>query len=175
MNKILSIILLPVIASCSSLKIENFKNTTPEFRIEDYFLGEVKASGVVLDRSGMPIKQFVVEIKGTLNAAEKTLTLNEDFNYADGKVENRVWTIKILDDGNYEGYAKDVSGYATGRALGQALNWRYTLQVPYDNSTIEIDFNDWMFLQNDNKTLVNKAVMTKYGFYVGEVLLFFSK
>lgn len=163
------------LSSCSTLSLDSFSGTNPSFKIEEYFNGYVKGTGVVLDRSGMPIRQFIVDLNGQFDNSKELFVLNEDFTYSDGKKENRVWEIKILDEHNYQGFAKDVVGFADGKSNGQALHWSYTLNVPYDSSTIKVDFNDWMFLQSDKKTLVNKAVMTKFGIYVGEVLLFFSK
>jgi hypothetical protein len=38
----------------------------------------------------------------------------------------------------------------------------------------DIDFDDWMFLIDD-KVMLNRAVMTFWGFKVGEVLISFSR
>ncbi|WP_019104390.1 DUF3833 family protein [Chromobacterium haemolyticum] len=37
-----------------------------------------------------------------------------------------------------------------------------------------VQFDDWMFLQ-DERSLLNRAVMSKFGFRLGEVTLFFHK
>ena len=37
-----------------------------------------------------------------------------------------------LADGRYTGRADDVVGEATGQALGNAFNWKYTLALPVD-------------------------------------------
>ncbi len=94
--------------------------------------------------------------------------------YADGELQQRIWRITRLDEHRYEGRADDVVGTATGLAYGQALNWRYTLQLPFRGSTIEVAFDDWMFLQPDG-VLVNRATVSKFGLKVGEVTLFFRK
>jgi hypothetical protein len=67
-----------------------------------------------------------------------------------------------------------VVGSAEGAAYGQALNWRYTLRLPYRDKTIDVQFDDWMFLQPGG-VLVNRATLSKFGFKVGEVTLFFVK
>ena len=54
------------------------------------------------------------------------------------------------------------------------MNWRYTLQLPYKGSTINVKLNDWMFLQPDG-VLVNRATVSKFGFKVGEVTIFFQR
>jgi hypothetical protein len=57
---------------------------------------------------------------------------------------------------------------------GNALNWRYTLALPVDGTTYHVQFNDWMYLMDD-KVMLNKAAMSKFGIYLGEVTLAFYK
>ena len=172
--KIILCLLVLLLNACSSLQVNEFTHTKPSFKIEEYFLGTTTGKGIVLDRSGRPNKQFTVYLKGSFKD-EKTFVLDEDFEYSDGSTQDREWTIKILENNLYEGRAADVVGVAHGANAGQALNWNYTLSVPVDGDPIEIQFDDWMFLQNDKKTLINKATMSKFGVYVGEVLIFFIK
>ena len=61
-----------------------------------------------------------------------------------------------------------------GRAAGNALNWRYTLRLPVDGSVYEVQFDDWMYLM-DERVMLNKAVMSKFGIRLGEVTLAFYK
>jgi len=82
--------------------------------------------------------------------------------------------LKALPGGRYEGRADDVIGNAQGQAVGNALNWRYTLALPVDGSVYEVQFDDWMYLMND-RVMLNKAQMRKFGIYLGEVTLSFSK
>ncbi len=79
-----------------------------------------------------------------------------------------------LAENSYKGTAGDVVGPAYGKSAGAAFNWQYTLDLPYKNSSIHVKFDDWMFLQTD-KVMLNKAKVTKWGFTVGEVTLFFTK
>ena len=43
-----------------------------------------------------------------------------------------------------------------------------------DGKNIEVQFDDWMYLMSDS-VMLNKAVMSKYGFKLGEVTLSFFK
>ena len=43
-----------------------------------------------------------------------------------------------------------------------------------DGRVIEVQFDDWMYLMND-KVMLNKAVMSKFGIKLGEVTLSFVK
>jgi hypothetical protein len=100
--------------------------------------------------------------------------LDEDFTYADGTKQKRVWTLRKNADGHYIGTADDVVGEAIGITAGNALNWKYVLALPVDGKIYHVNFDDWMFLM-DNKVMLNRAVMSKFGFRLGEVTLSFSK
>ena len=154
------------------MSVEQYRDSTPQLVLEDYFLGETKAWGIFQNRSGDVERQFTVDILGKM--VDGNLVLEEDFIYADGTLDRRVWTIKKIDEQHYEGRASDVIGHATGHVSGNALNWSYTLDLPYKDGTIEVQFDDWMFLQPDG-VLLNKAKMTKFGFYLGEVTLVFQR
>ena len=43
-----------------------------------------------------------------------------------------------------------------------------------DGKVYEVQFDDWMYLMDD-KVMLNKAVMSKFGFRLGEVTLSFQK
>jgi len=101
-------------------------------------------------------------------------TLEEDFTYADGSKSRRVWNITRLDANHYRGTAADVVGEAIGEARGNALRWRYVLSVDVEGRTYNVDFDDWMYLMDD-QIMLNKSVMSKFGFRVGEVTASFRK
>jgi hypothetical protein len=151
---------------------KDFEGTEPRLDLFDYFAGDTRAWGIFQDRSGNLERQFTVDIAGVVNGDE--LTLTEDFVYADGEIQQRIWRIRRIDRHRYEGRAADVVGTATGLAYGKALNWRYVMRLPYRGSEIDVKFDDWMFLQTDG-VLVNRATVSKFGFRVGEVTLFFKK
>jgi len=46
--------------------------------------------------------------------------------------------------------------------------------LPVDGSVFEVEFDDWMFLI-DEQVMLNKAVMSKFGIRLGEVTLAFRK
>lgn len=172
MKNSLLVLVLFLISGCSNMSVEQYRDSTPQLVLEDYFLGETKAWGIFQNRSGAIERQFTVDILGKM--VDGNLVLEEDFIYADGTLDRRVWTINKIDDHHYEGRASDVIGHATGHVSGNALNWSYTLDLPYKDGTIEVQFDDWMFLQPDG-VLLNKAKMTKFGFYLGEVTLVFQR
>lgn len=157
--------------SCSS-DISDYANTSPRFALEEYFNGELTAHGMVQDRSGKVLRRFTVAMVGTWQGNKGTL--EEDFVYDDGEQQRRVWHIEKRADGHYTGTAADVVVPAKGQTQGFALNWRYTLAVPVEGKVWHINFNDWMY-QLDEKRVINRAEMTKFGFKVGEVTLWIER
>ena len=79
----------------------------------------------------------------------------------------------ILKDDN-PGTSGDVVGTAQGQASGNAFRRAYTLRLPVDGSVYEVQFDDWMYLV-DERVMLNKAVMSKFGIRLGEVTLAFTK
>ena len=65
-------------------------------------------------------------------------------------------------------------GTASGQTRGNAFNWTYTLALPVDGKVYEVQFDDWMYLMADG-VMLNKATMRKFGLYLGEVTLAFTK
>ena len=163
---------LLVLSGCTNMKPTDFSGTTPQLRIEEYFAGHTRAWGIFEDRFGNLRRQFVVDIDGKWDG--ETLVLDERFLYSDGEKDRRVWTIRKIDAHRYEGQAADVIGVAVGEAYGNALNWRYDMDLKVGEGTLRVHFNDWMFLQ-ESGVLVNRARVSKFGIEIGEVTLFFQK
>lgn len=169
------IIILILITSCtnnSSMKPEDFINKEPRLIIENYLSGNVKAWGMLQNRSGKVTRQFSADLNGSWDG--KNLILNEKFEWNDGEIQTRQWKIKKIDDNNYEGTADDVVGTAKGFSYGPAFKFEYVLLVPVKGKEIKISFDDWIFLQDEN-VAINRAKMTKFGFKVAELTVFFYK
>jgi hypothetical protein len=166
-----------LLASCAGVDIATYTKEQPALKLEQYFNGKLVGHGMVMDRSGEVTRRFVVNITGTLGteaSGVQTLTLDEKFEWSDGKKESRVWTLKRIASGEWSGQAADVVGNAVGKVAGNALNWRYVLALTVKDSVYNLDFDDWMFLMDD-KVMLNKAVFSKYGIRLGEILISFQK
>jgi hypothetical protein len=172
MKKIAVFILSFFILSCSSLDVKNYSAEKPTLKLEEYMNGTFDAYGVFLARNGEVKKRFHVLIIATWK--DKVGVLDESFTYSDGTTSKRIWTVTKTSDNTYIGTASDVVGEAKGEIAGNALRWKYILALDVDGSTYHVDFDDWMFLMDD-KVMLNKSVMSKWGFYLGEVVLSFKK
>lgn len=169
---LIAILLTSLLAGCSNMDIKQYQNETPKLDLFNFFEGKTEAWGQFQDRSGLVLRRFTVDISGRISG--NTLILDERFVYNDGEKQQRIWTITKMGEGQYIGIADDVIGQAKGYSAGNALNWSYTLDLPYKDSTIHVQFDDWMFLHTESK-MMNIAEVTKWGFKVGEVTLFFNK
>ena len=157
---------------CTSIDPGTYARQAPALELRRYFDGTIDGWGMVQDRSGKVLRRFTVTIEARWNG--DVGTLDERFVWSDGERQRRVWTVRDLGDGRYAGSAEDVVGSAAGRTAGNALNWRYTMAIPLDGRTWHIDFDDWMFLVDD-KVLINRATISKFGIRVGEVTLAFQR
>ena len=163
---------LALTACASAPTPADYASESPKLDLRTYFNGPLTAHGVFTDRSGKVVRRFTVKMVGTWNGNQGVL--DEDFSYSDGKKEKRVWRLTDLGNGRYSGRADDVVGEATGVAAGNALNWRYTLALKVDERVVNVQFDDWMYLM-DERVMLNKAVMSKFGVRLGEVTLSFYK
>ena len=170
--RFLLIILLVLLTSCSDMKPEDYINTEPKIKIEEYFLGDVKAWGIFQNRFGKVKRQFTAEMKGSFDG--EILTLEEHFSWNDGEKQKRKWKIKKVGDDKYEGTAPDVIGIAKGVSYGSAFKFEYQLLIPFKDKKIKVRFDDWIFKQDD-KVAINRAIVSKFGFKVGELTVFFVK
>ncbi|MCM5570961.1 DUF3833 domain-containing protein [Burkholderiaceae bacterium FT117] len=187
------------LAGCASIEPARYAGERPALDLQRYFDGIVDAWGVFQDRSGEVVRRFTVVIRCSWDG--DVGTLDEDFTYSDGSTQKRVWTLRKLGDAplgdgsdgaarsgdparagarpagrvvHWAGTAADVVGEARGSVAGNAFNWRYTMALEVDGRTWHVDFDDWMYLV-DERTMLNRAVMSKFGIRLGEVLLSFRK
>lgn len=173
MMKLLTAALLSVgLTACASNGVEQYKAEQPALDLRRYLNGTLDAWGMFQGRSGEVKKRFHAVIEASWDG--DTGVLDEHFKWSDGTTSRRVWTLKRQPDGSYRGTADDVIGEAVGEVAGNALRWRYVLALPVDGRTYHVNFDDWMFLMDD-RTMLNRSVMSKFGVRLGEVTLSFRK
>lgn len=160
------------LTGCAGPQIDDYARERPELDLRRYFNGTLDAYGVFTDRSGQVVKRFTVVMRCSWNGDDGVF--DEDFQYSDGTTGKRIWRMKHLGDGRYSGTADDVIGTARGEARGNAFRWGYTLALPVDNTVWHVTFDDWMYLV-DERVMLNKAEMSKFGIRLGEVTLSFVK
>lgn len=140
------------------------------FKLEEFFNGDVKAYGVLLNFSDELTRHFTVDIKGSWDGDEGVL--DEYFVYNDGEKQYRQWRLKKIEEGRYEGRADDIINVAIGGVSGSTLTWRYTMALEVDGTTWNVEFDDAMY-QVDGR-VINYAKIKKFGITVAKVILFFE-
>lgn len=161
-----------LLSGCSGVKVEHYAAERPQLDLPRFFSRPMQAWGIFQNRSGEVVKRFTVDI--TSHREGERLILDERFLYSDGKRQQRVWTLVPTGDGHWRGRAADVIGEAQGELAGNALRWRYQLKLDVDGKTWDVDFDDWMYLM-DEDTLINRSSMSKLGVELGQVTLFFRR
>ena len=160
------------VSGCAGPSVNDYASEQPALDLRRYFNGIVDAWGIFTDRSGKVVKRFTVVMHCSWNGEQGVL--DEDFVYSDGTTQKRIWTLTHLGDGRFSGQAGDVIGSAEGHTRGNAFNWRYTMALPVSGQTWHVQFDDWMYLMNE-QVMLNKASMSKFGIFLGEVTLSFTK
>lgn len=163
---------LLMLSSCGGNTLDYYKDTAPKADLKEYFDGPIKAWGVVQDWRGRVVSRFDVVMVGSWEG--DTGTLVEDFTYYSGEKQQRIWTIKRIGDGKYEGTAGDIIGKAEGGTSGSAVRWAYDMDVPVDGTTYRLHFDDWMWQMNDG-VIINRSYLKKFGITVAELTLFMQK
>ncbi|MEK0432920.1 MAG: DUF3833 domain-containing protein [Betaproteobacteria bacterium] len=159
-------------SGCAGPSVNDYASEKPVLDLRQYFNGVVDAWGIFTDRSGKVVKRFTVVMHCQWNGDQGVL--DEDFVYSDGSKQKRIWRLQHLGNGRYSGQADDVIGVADGETRGNAFNWRYTLALPVGSQVWQVQFDDWMYLLDD-KVMLNKAAMSKFGIFLGEVTLSFTR
>ncbi len=165
--------LTALLTACGHVDVEHYAQEKPVLEMSSFFNGTIDAWGMFQKRSGEVARRFHVEIQANWSSPDEG-TLDEHFTYSDGEKQRRVWTLKRQSDGTWQGTADDVVGVATGRIAGNALRWTYVLRLPVDGKEYLVNFDDWMW-QMDDQSMMNRSTMSKFGFDLGEVTLFFRK
>ena len=161
-----------VLAGCASPQVSDYAQERPSLELDRYFNGRIHAHGIFQKRGGEVVRRFTVVMDCHWQGNQGVL--DEAFSYSDGSTQRRVWHLTKHENGRYTGRADDVVGEAQGQAAGNAFRWSYTLRLPVDGKEYEVQFDDWMFLV-DERVMLNRATMSKFGVTLGEVLLSFSK
>ena len=161
-----------LLISCSAPNVEHYKNTSPNFDFKTFFSGNLKAYGVVQDFKGELTRKLVVDMNATWDGNQGVI--EEDFVYDDGETQKRIWRVTLNNDNSLTGTADDVIGVAKGKSNGSVFHWNYNVELAYDDSTLNVNFDDWMYLVTQTR-LINRTSIVKFGVEVGEVTLVIEK
>ncbi|OFW88567.1 MAG: hypothetical protein A3B66_08595 [Alphaproteobacteria bacterium RIFCSPHIGHO2_02_FULL_46_13] len=159
------------LSGCSA-NVADYKDTSPNLNIQEYFSGPIRAWGIVQDRGGKVIQRVDIDMVGKWNGDNGTL--DETLKYMDGRIEKRTWVLKKTAPNKFVGTAEGIIGQAIGESNGMAIRWNYVMTIPVDGKSYDVTFDDWMFMMDKN-VIVNRSYMSKFGFKVAEISIFMQK
>lgn len=132
--------------------------------LEEFFAGRTVGRGVFVNSWTGARRDFDVTIEGNWDG--RTLTLVEDFAYADGERDRKTWSFERQAPGVYTGRREDVVGTARVWTEGNAVRLEYTVKL----GGWTVDFADVLALEAPDG-VVNKATVGKWLLRVGRVEL----
>lgn len=153
------------LAGCAGLQPQDFASSGPVFQPDVYFSGRTQSWGVFETPGGAPRSQFTGETFGR-READGTVAFDQTIAFDDGTRTNRSWRMRRIDDHHIEATGSDVVGVARGEMYGRALYLRSTIRTEPGNAVSTVDFEQWMYLQEDGVTVLNRSIIRKFGIVV---------
>ncbi len=145
----------------------------PAFTMEDFFSGRTVGKGAFTSAIAGVNRPLTVVTRGRWDG--RTLTLREDFAFADGEKDVKTWRFTKTSPGIYEGTREDVIGKAVVRQVGNTVQLTYSADVrAKDGSVTRLDFADTI-APIDRRSVLNKATVSKFGVPIGDVTITFLK
>lgn len=159
---------LGLLGACASPPQIPPESGAPALILEEFFVGSSTGEGVFTNGLTGERREFSVAIVGSLTGDE--LTLVEDFTYADGEQDRKTWRLQRTGPGRYSGTREDVEGLAKAWTENGQVRLEYTVKL----AGWRLDFADVLALRADG-TLLNRAIVSKWGVRVGRVELVLRK
>jgi len=165
--------LLLAFSGCASKPIETFQSGRPSIDPERYFAGHTRSWGIFETRSGSPKQILHTETWGKLDNG--ILHFEQDLAFEHGRTQHRSWLIRRVDGHHYSATGTGIVGSAYGEAYGNVFHLDFTLDATPGNPLGHVHMSQWMYLQPDGVTLVNRDTITKAGVILVEITELFHK
>ena len=162
---------LPGLAVTMTLLIGLAPAAAGDFSLEGYFAGKTSAVGSFSSINGTR-RDFTVDLTGKWNG--RTLTLVEDFVYEDGERDRKTWRFEKIATDRYRGTREDVIGDTLVTISGGTARFNYLIDLDPKGKGNRVRFYDTMRLQDDG-TVLNKALVTKFGLPVALTRVEFTR
>ena len=170
MKKLLTVCLV-MLTGCAP-SIDTYKDNSPKLDLRQYVNGDMEAWGVIENWRGEVTRHFYIDMQASWNGDKGQL--NEQIRYSDGENDTRTWNITHIDSQHFTGTAGDVIGTAKGTIAGNAAHIKYVMEIPQGDKTYNMSVDDWWFL-TDDKRLINKIYLKKFGFTFATLTIAFKK
>lgn len=153
--------------SFAAQKIGDYAGTAPRMDIRQHLSGRLLSEGVIFGPDGRATTRFVAVMHGDWQGDRGTLS--ESFQYANGGVQDRRWTLTVAPDGSFTATAPDIIGAGSGEQAGAVAHLTYRIRLPEASGGHVLDATDWLYLM-DNGTIMNRSEMRKFGVKVAELI-----
>lgn len=145
----------------------------PRLVLDAWFRGATHAVGAFRNRITGAERRLAVDLMGRWNG--RTLTLIEEFYYADGERDRKIWRFERLGQGRYLGTREDVIGVAeVTTPAPDTVTFSYTADLALPSGVTRLAFDDRLVLRPDD-TVLNTATVYRWFVPVGDVTLLFRK
>jgi hypothetical protein len=176
-NAFLSLIGVLLVSSCSSNKIDYYKDKKPTMDFKSFFNGKLVARGVYFNLKEQAESRFIMNSEGILKGNK--MTLNQDITYLDRNNEKKHFNAYAMFNDQYPNsfiYKDEMMvGEGVYEQQGNATHVSYDLKIEReDKSTIIVHCDDWLYLI-DEKHAINKIKITKFGIHVGDIIMSIEK
>lgn len=151
---------------------ETLRASPRDVVMERDFAGRTYARGVFTNGLTGSKRPFSVTLDGRWNG--KVLTLREAFVYDDGERDVKTWQLTRTGPGTYTGTREDVVGEAVVYTQGDIVRLGYDIDLPTSSGAVRLRFEDVIERRGDG-TIVNRAIVSKFGLPIGDVDLVFGR
>ncbi len=151
-------VIVLAVSGCASRQAESFAGGKPVFDPGQYFRGHTHSWGIVESRSGAPGQTLRTETHGRW--AGGIFHFEQDLAFGNGKCAHRSWKMSRVDAHHYKATGTGIVGEARGEAYGNAFHLEFTLDLFPGNPLGRVHMSQWMYLQEDGRTMVNRDVKT---------------
>lgn len=133
---------------------------TPLFRPEQFFAGRTAGSGSlkIIFKDAEAIR---VEGRGRV-APDGTLILDQIVHRGAKNPQQRQWRIRTGSAGSFAGTLTDATGRVQGTVSGNLMHLAYPMKGG-------VHAEQWIYLQPDGRTALNRMVITKMGLTVARL------
>ena len=138
------------------------------FVLERDLAGSTSASGSFRNRLTGAERPFTARLNGRWDG--QVLTLDERFDFADGKRDHKTWRLRRVGPGLWSGTREDVVGTATGYQDGASFRLSYDADLTSQGSATVVHFEDVLTKVAPGR-IANSATVSKFGVPVGDVQL----
>lgn len=167
-------VIVGMVTGCANPRqtMEKFSRESPKMVPEQFFAGRTHSWGVFEMAKGAPTQVLTTKTVGV--PTKDGLRFEQELRFS-GKQMHRSWLVRKVGEDRYLATGTGIVGVAHGETSGNVFHLDFTLDALPGNPLGRVRMSQWMYLQQDGRTLVNRGTMTKAGIVVAQVSEQFQK